>query len=151
MICPCCGYRIMELTSEAIDLIKSFEGLRLTAYKAVPTEKYWTIGYGHYGPDVDPGMSISESIAEELLRGDLLQAESAVMKYMSRYAWTANEYGALVSFAYNVGNIDQLTAKGTRTKAEIASKMMLYNKSGGKTLAGLTRRREAERNLFLKK
>lgn len=151
MICPCCGYRIMELTREALELVKSFEGLRLKAYKAVPTEKYWTIGYGHYGPDVDPGMSISEKTAEELLRNDLLKAESAVMKYMPKYGWTANEYGALVSFAYNVGNIDQLTAKGTRTKAEIASKMMLYNKSGGKVLAGLTRRREAERNLFLKR
>lgn len=139
----------MELNAEALNLIKSFESLRLTAYKAVKTEQYWTIGYGHYGADVKQGQTITLAEAERLLEQDLLTARRAVMKYAD-YNWTPNEFGALVSFAYNVGNIDQLTAKGTRTRAQIASAMLLYNKSGGVVLAGLKRRREAENRLFTK-
>ena len=55
---------------------------------------------------------------------------------------------ALTSFAYNVGNINQLTAGGTRQREEIAQKMLEYNKAGGKPLGGLTRRRQAESALF---
>lgn len=150
MICPHCGMQIYTINSAGLDLIKSFEGLRLKAYKALPTERYWTIGYGHYGADVKEGMTITEAQAEELLRDDLRNAEQAVQKY-GRYNWSENEYGALVSFAYNVGNIDQLTAKGTRTKTEIADKIPAYNKSGGQVIAGLTKRRNAERDLFITK
>lgn len=140
----------MELNTEALNLIKSFESLRLTAYKAVKTEQYWTIGWGHYGADVQQGQTITRAEADALLDRDLLTAKRAVLKYAD-YGWTANEFGALVSFAYNVGNIDQLTAKGTRTRAQIANAMLLYNKSGGVVLAGLTRRRRAEQELFLKR
>ena len=45
-----------KLGAAGLGLIKSFEGCRLTAYKAVPTEKYYTIGWGHNGPDVTEGM-----------------------------------------------------------------------------------------------
>ena len=75
--------------------------------------------------------------------------EKKVNKYSS-YNFTQNEYDALVSFCYNVGNIDQLTAKGTRNKKEIADKILLYCKSGGKVIRGLQKRREKERALFLK-
>ena len=72
-----------------------------------------------------------------------------VMKYNNKYKWNQNEIDALVSFAYNIGNIDMLTANGTRSRATIAAKMLQYNKAGGKVLNGLTRRRKAERKLFL--
>lgn len=72
------------------------------------------------------------------------------MKYDDCYNFTQNEFDALVSFAYNVGNIDQLTAKGTRTKKEIADAMLRYIKSGGNVLDGLRKRRIRERELFLK-
>ena len=55
----------------------------------------------------------------------------------------------MVSFAYNIGAIDQLKANGTRTRTEIADKILAYNKAGGKVLAGLTKRRQEERTLFL--
>lgn len=57
----------MKLDKKGLDLIKSFEGCKLKAYKCVPTEKYYTIGYGHYGKDVKPGMVINSKQAEELL------------------------------------------------------------------------------------
>ena len=72
-------------------------------------------------------------------------------KYDSKYDFNQNEFDSLVSFAYNVENIDQLTAKGTRTRDKIAECMLRYNKSGGRVLNGLTKRREAERKLFLTK
>ena len=54
----------------------------------------------------------------------------------------------MVSFAYNIGNIDQLTAYGTRTRSQIRSAMLKYVKANGKTLAGLVKRRKAELKLF---
>ena len=60
----------------------------------------------------------------------------------------SQSFDALVSFAYNIGSIDGLTAKGTRTRSEIAAKILEYNKAGGKVLSGLIRRRQEERKLF---
>ena len=71
------------------------------------------------------------------------------MKYNDKYHWTQNEFDALISFAYNIGSIDQLTNYGKRSKKEIAQKMLLYNKAGGRKLRGLVRRRKAEQALFL--
>jgi len=71
------------------------------------------------------------------------------MKYDSKYHWNENEAGALTSFAYNIGSIDELTKEGTRSKETIAKKMLLYNKARGRVLLGLKRRREAEHKLFL--
>lgn len=71
------------------------------------------------------------------------------MDKYSAYNWTQPEFDALVSFAYNIGSIDGLTAKGTRTRSEIAAKILEYNKAGGKVLSGLIRRRQEERKLFL--
>ena len=64
-----------------------------------------------------------------------------VDKY-SAYNWNQNEFDALVSFAYNIGSIDGLTASGSRSKEEIADKIQAYNKAGGKVLSGLIRRRQ---------
>ena len=74
-----------------------------------------------------------------------------VLKYDKQYDFNQNEIDALVSFAYNIGSIKQLTANGTRSRATIAAKMLQYNKAGGKVYNGLTRRRKAERTLFLTK
>lgn len=71
------------------------------------------------------------------------------MKYDKKYNWNQNEIDALVSFAYNIGSIDGLTANGTRSRATIAAKILEYNKAAGKVYRGLTRRRKAERKLFL--
>ena len=62
--------------------------------------------------------------------------------FFSAYNWNQNEFDALVSFAYNIGSIDGLTASGSRSKEEIADKIQAYNKAGGKVLSGLIRRRQ---------
>ena len=137
----------MKTGQAGIDLIKKFESCRLTAYRCpagVPT-----IGYGHTA-GVRMGQKITQAQAEEYLRQDLAKYEKHVAKYEAKYKWNQNEFDAMVSFAYNLGSIDKLTANGTRSKAVIAEKILLYNKAKGRVLAGLTRRRKAERELFLK-
>ncbi len=136
----------MKTSQTGIDLIKKFEGCRLDAYKC--PAGVWTIGYGHTA-GVTAGKKISAAQAEAYLRADLEKYEKNVEKYNDRYSWAQNEFDAMVSFAYNLGSIDKLTAKGTRTKNVIAEKILLYNKAGGKVIAGLTKRRQAERELFL--
>ena len=137
----------MKISKNGINLIKRFEGVRLKSYKADPSEKLWTIGYGHYG--VADGLTITQAKAEEYLVKDLAKYEKKVNKYLSKYNFNQNQFDALVSFAFNIGSIDQLTANGTRNFAMISMKMLEYNKCGGKELAGLTRRRKAERELFM--
>ena len=136
-----------KINDEGLDLIKSFEGCKLTAYK--DAVGIWTIGYGHTS-GVCKGMIITQERADEMLRSDLGIFEAKVSKYDDEYNFTSNEFSALVSFAYNIGSIDQLTNFGRRTKKEIADKILLYVHAGGKQLTGLKKRREAERTLFLK-
>lgn len=136
----------MKTGQAGIDLIKSFEGCHLAAYKCPAGIS--TIGYGHT-KNVNMGQKINQAQAEELLRQDLINFEEKVNKYDATYHWTQNEFDALVSFSYNVGSIDNLTANGTRSKAVIAEKILLYDKANGKALPGLKRRREAEKKLFL--
>lgn len=138
-------------TSEAgINLIKKYEGLRLKAYKAVPTEKWYTIGYGHYAKDVTKDMQITEEQATEFLRQDLRTAERAVSAVNDRkeMGLTQNEFDALVSFTFNcgVGNLEKLTAK--RSRIQIGEAITLYNKAGGKVLNGLVKRREEEKRMY---
>ena len=137
----------MITSNKGIEFIKSFEKCRLTAYKALPTEKYFTIGYGHYGADVVEGMSISQDDANEFLRLDLKKFEGYVNKL--NLAINQNQFDALVSFTYNCGpkNLNRLVLG--RTLSQIADAMPLYCKAGGKELKGLKRRREVERKLFL--
>lgn len=139
----------MKTSTAGINLIKQFEGCRLTAYKPVPTEKYWTIGYGHYGQDVAPNMTITQAQAEIMLGIDLVKYEQAVDHY-AIFPLSQNQFDALVSFAYNcgVGNLQKLL-KG-RSAPQVAEAMLKYNKAGGKVLTGLTRRRKAEHDLFCK-
>lgn len=133
----------MKTSQKGIDLIKSFEGCKLTAYQ--DTVHVWTIGYGHTG-GVKSGQKITKAQAEDFLKADLAKFEKAVNAL--KMDFNQNQFDALVSFAYNcgTGNLNKL-CKG-RTNAEIGSKMLLYNKAGGKVLAGLTRRRNAENKLY---
>ena len=138
----------MKTSKNGIELIKCFESFSPKACKCLATEKYYTIGYGHYGSDVKENQTITKSQAEELLQKDLEKFEQKVNKYNNVYNFNQNQFDALVSFCYNVGNIDQLTAKGTRTIKEISEKILAYNKSGGKVINGLTNRRKKEQELF---
>ena len=138
----------MKISTNGINLIKSFEGVRLTAYKPVSTEKYWTIGYGHYGADVKKGMTITMQKAEEFLVQDLVKFENYVNNLKRNF--NQNEFDALVSFAYNCGEGNLKLLCKNRSNNQIAQAILMYNKAGGKVLDGLTKRRNSERELFLK-
>lgn len=136
----------MKTSKNGIELIKSFEGCRLKAYKAVPTEKYYTIGYGHYGADVAQNAVIDMDEAEWLLKRDLEKFEEIVRD--TDLPLNQNQFDALVSFTYNCGGGNLRTLIRNRTLEEIGNAIPLYNKAGGKVLNGLVRRREAERKLY---
>lgn len=146
----------MQISQNGLNLIKQFEGCRLIAYK--DSVGVWTIGWGTTNADksitgieIKKGLKISQETADEWLEKSVnTKYAPKVEKYNKKYNFNQNQFDALVSFAYNIGSIDQLTAKGTRTISEIASHITAYNKAGGKVLVGLTRRRNAEKKLFLK-
>ena len=135
----------MMINSAGLELIKSFEGLRLTAYK--DSAGIWTIGYGHTG-NVTPSMKITEDQADAFLQQDLAIAEKAVNEKCKNLYLNENQFSALVSFTYNCGAGNLAKLIKNRSKDQIADALLLYNKAGGKTLQGLVRRREAEQKLF---
>lgn len=137
----------MTTSQTGIDLICKWEGCRYTAYKC--PAGVWTIGYGHT-KGVKKGDTITKAQAVEYLKSDLKTAEKNVNSFNKIYKWTQNEFDALVSFAFNIGSINQLTANGTRSKEVIANRMLLYRKASGKVLKGLENRRKEERALFVK-
>lgn len=145
----------MRISESGIALLKRFEGLELEAYQDIAG--VWTIGYGHTGPDVTPGMRITEREAEALLRRDLKSREDAVSRLVT-VPLNQNEFDALVSFVYNVGAeaFRRSTAlrrlnRGARLAA--AEALTWWNKAtvGGvlREVLGLTRRRAAEKALFM--
>jgi len=136
----------MKISDNGLELIKKFEGCKLTAYR--DPAGILTIGYGHT-KGVKEEQKITKKKADELLREDVAFAESHVNGYLRKYKFTQNEFDALVSFAYNIGSINQLTKNGKRNKGVIADKMLLYTKAGGKQLSGLVKRRRAEHDLFV--
>lgn len=135
----------MRISENGLNLIKEFEGCRLEAYR--DPAGVLTIGYGHtHG--VQEGMRITQETADEYLRDDCVAAEKNVNGFDAKYHWNQNQFDALVSFAFNLGSINQLTANGTRSIAEISAKIPEYCHAGGKKLSGLVRRRSAEKELF---
>lgn len=144
--------RNMVTGQAGTDLIKKFEGCRLKAYKC--PAGIWTIGYGHTGPDVKEGLTITNYQAGALLVGDLHKFENAI-KLCVRVPLIQNQFDALVAFTFNVGAgalqkstlLKKLNA-GDYTGA--ANEFLKWDKAGGVTLSGLTTRRKEERELFLK-
>ena len=135
----------MKISNKGLELIKRFEGCRLVAYQ--DSGGVWTIGYGHT-KGVTAGQNITQAQADAFLVDDCGKAEAAVNKYYDRYHFNQNQFDALVSFAFNIGNIDKLTINGKRTIVEISSKIPAYCNCAGKKLQGLVNRRTEEKNLF---
>jgi lysozyme len=140
----------MVVNERGIDIIKEFEGLRLTSYLC--PAKVWTIGYGHTGPDVYGGLAISQQTSEDLLRGDLLYFEHGVDSLIETA--TENEFSAMVSLAFNIGIGNFKTSSVLKyhnlgKRAQAANSFLLWIKGGGRELPGLVRRRIAERSLYL--
>lgn len=138
----------MKCSEVGLNLIKSFEGLRLTTY--ADAGGTLTIGYGHTR-NVRRNQKISIEQADDFLRADVVTAENAVNKWVNTYRFSQSEFDALVSFAFNLGagNVNKLVANGKRSRKEIADAMPRYCHAGGKKLTGLVKRREAEKALFL--
>lgn len=135
----------MKTSQNGINLIKRFEGCKLTAYKC--PAGVWTIAYGHTA-GVYSGMKITQQQADEFLKQDLVVYENHVNNLNRPF--NQNEFDALVSFCYNCGAGSLQTLCKNRTNAQIADALLLYNKGAGKVLQGLVNRRKAERELFLK-
>lgn len=132
-------------------LIKQFEGCRLIAYQC--SAGVWTIGYGHTA-GVYKGMKITQAQADAFLKQDIAKFE----KYINNPSYVQftdklnqNQFDALVSFAFNLGqgNVKKLCVG--RNINQIPSAMQQYCKAAGKTLPGLQRRRKAEAALYNKK
>lgn len=146
----------MRTSSEGLALIKSFEGLRLTAYRC--PAGVWTIGYGTTSAagvgKIEAGMKITQVQAESMLIRSLVDYEEGVLRALVIRP-TQNQFDALVSLAYNIGigamsksSVVKALNRGDVAKA--GDSFMLWNKAGGKVLPGLVRRREAEKTLFLR-
>jgi len=146
----------MSVNKATIDLIKQFEGCKLTAYQDIVG--VWTIGYGttamaDVGIVPAKGMTITQDRAEDLLRMGVDKFAATVDALITAKV-NANMFGGCVSLAYNVGPtafakstvLRELNA-GNFEKAAAAFQM--WNKAGGVVSKGLVRRREAERQLFM--
>lgn len=140
----------MKISQAGIDFIKSKEQLRLIAYRDIVGKL--TIGYGHTGPDVMPGLVIHADHANYLLLEDLAVHEDEVNLYVS-VDLTQDEFDALVSLCYNIGNgafhgstMRKLLNSGDYAGA--AKEFEKWDKAGGKVVAGLLNRRVEEETMF---
>ena len=144
----------MRHTSAAgIELIKRFEGCKLTAYPDPGTGgDPWTVGYGSTGPHVKRSLTITQAQADEWLLQDLDRFEQAVERLVS-VPLTQNQFDALTSFCYNVGAgaLQQSTLLRKLNAGDYEGaqgQFARWNRAGGKEMPGLTRRRAAEAELF---
>jgi lysozyme len=147
----------MKLNKAGSDLIKEFEGCKLKAYQC--SAKKWTIGYGNTffedGTPVVAGNAITQQKAEQLFEIIANEFSAKVAKLVTSKV-NDNQFASLVSFAYNCGvvNLQKSTllkkVNANPNDPSIRAEFMKWNKAGGKVLAGLTRRREAEANLYFK-
>lgn len=148
------------INTAGLNLVKTFEGLRLQAYQ--DQVGVWTIGYGHTGPDVYDGLRISIGEADDLLRQDMADAESAVRTAVADHPTTDNQFAAMVSLCFNIGpggarsgfrqsTVLKFHNSGAFDKAGEA--FLLWNKvhrDGALVVSdGLARRRRAEQTLYL--
>jgi len=146
------------MKTDNIDFIKEHEGLRLEAYLPTPDD-VWTIGYGHT-KRVTKGQKITASQAEAFLRQDLAWVEKCINTHV-KVGITQNQFDALASLIYNIGEGNFVGSSVLRwlnsgNIKEAADSFVLWNKQRNKktgkleVLDGLTKRRQKEKELFLK-
>jgi len=139
----------MKISKNGLDLIKHFEGCELEAYKC--PAGVWTIGYGHIKTAVE-GMTITQHQADEMLIEEMNEYEGYINNSV-RVDLTQNQFDAMVSWVYNLGsgNLNTSTLLKVLNSGDYAGvpeQMLRWNKAGGRVLEGLTRRRQAEADLF---
>jgi len=141
----------MKTSNKGIDIIKEFEGTVLKVYKdAVGLA---TIGVGHLIKAGEVFTTITQQQAEDLLRKDLVQFENGINQLVT-VPLTQNQFDALVSFTFNLGvgslkSSTLLKKLNAKDYAGASAEFLRWDKAGGNTLAGLTKRRLAEKALFL--
>ncbi|MEM8689243.1 MAG: lysozyme [Pseudomonadota bacterium] len=145
----------MHMNRAGLDLVTAFEGWRAKAYRDVTG--IWTIGYGHTSaagsPTVKAGMTLTREEGMAILHADLKRFAEAV-RPLIKVELNANQFSALLSFAFNVGPANfgrssVLRYVNQKRFAEVPARLSLWNKAGGRVLRGLSRRRAAEGALFL--
>lgn len=143
----------MKLSQRGIDLIKQFEGYSSKAYPDPATGRApWTIGYGTT-KGVKPGMVITAEQAEKMLRDDVAKFESGVSSLITAPT-TQGQFDAMVSLAYNIGlgNFGKSTLlkkHNSRCYTCAADQFRVWNRANGKVMNGLTKRRAAERQVYM--
>ena len=140
----------MKISQYGIDLIKHFEGCELEAYQCAAG--VWTIGYGHT-KGVQPGDEWSEDHANHMLEVELEEYENYVSTAVT-VPLSQNQFDALVSWVYNLGNGNltsstMLKVLNSGDYDGVPAQIKRWNKAGGKVLEGLTRRRQAEADMFV--
>lgn len=146
---------VRSVSSNGLDLIKHFEGLYLTAYK--DPVGIWTIGYGHTGikhndGTVKSGRKITLQEANDLLAFDLNTKYLPAVLKLVKVNINQNQLDALVSFNFNTGALGSSTLLKKLNQSDYsgaAEEFLKWVNAGGKKLAGLVRRRNAERELFI--
>lgn len=148
----------MKTGPDGIYLMHKYESCKLTAYPDPATGGApWTIGWGHTGPEVKPGMKITQEQADAMFAGRLAREfEPGVVKALAGAEVKQCEFDALVCFAYNVGlaNLRSSTLLRKYRAGDIAgaaNEFLRWDKAEGKRMLGLYRRRVSERSLFLGK
>lgn len=136
-----------EINQKGLDLLKQFEGRKLTAYQ--DQGGIWTIGYGHTGPEVKKGMNISPDDAEYFLKIDLAKFYH-LDDYLTEQV-NDNQYSALICLAFNIGlrALKMSTLLRCVNNSQTPDKEWTkWNHVNGLVNNGLTRRREAELKLY---
>jgi lysozyme len=141
----------MRYSESGLRLTKRFEGLELSAYQ--DQGGVWTVGYGHTGPNVHGGLTITEEQAEQLLESDVAASVTCVNRAVTA-AVEQHHFDALVDFAFNLGAASLLTSTLLRHVnagqfAEAAQQFLMWDHCKGVVVPGLLRRRQAEMEMFL--
>lgn len=139
----------MKTSEKGIALINEFEGCRLAAYQ--DSVGVWTVGFGHTKTAVN-GMRITQCEADRLLAADVAEHEVFIRKYVTAPI-NQNQFDALSSFVFNLGggslkSSTLLKKLNARDYKGAAAEFDRWCFAGGVKLAGLVRRRKAERELF---
>lgn len=140
----------MNYSNDGLTLTEQFEGCKQKAYQ--DQKGVWTIGYGHT-KGVTPSMTCTKEQAEWWLRQDVEEAEEAVIELV-KVQLRQNQFDALVDFVFNLGrgNFSGSTLLKKINASDFkgaSSEFEKWNRAGGIVRSGLTRRRFAERDLFL--
>lgn len=144
----------MKLSQAGKNLIKSFEGLELKVYPDPATGGApYTAGYGHTGADVKPGMTVTQEMADKWFDSDVARFESGVSALLTAPT-NQQQFDAMASLAYNIGlgnfkSSTLLKKHNAKCYQCAAGQFPAWNRAAGKVMNGLTRRRNAERAMYM--